>query len=68
MIYKVNYDRFTIMPDGSIGNVSQGIRVAYMNCHIDAIENKLQKALKKQKKNFYPVVETVTQLPGEIIS
>lgn len=75
-MYKINYTKFFIRPDGDIGNISQGTDVAYMDCRLDLIEINLIISLECDKedhnghineKGYYPVIDNVEKIDGHIV-
>ena len=72
MLYRVKYTKLAIMKDGNIGNNPQGDGVAYMDCDINEITDILKKYLgghhKTKKSKFYPIINSIQRLDGDIIS
>lgn len=66
-MYKVEYDTVAIMPDGSKGNISQGKRVAYMQCSLSSMSDILKAHLVEGKKPLFPKVIKIDSIEGEII-
>jgi len=66
-MYKVEYDTVAIMNDGSLGNISQGKDVAYMDCHLSQIDDDLQGFLRNQEKPKSPVINNVVRVKGHLI-
>ena len=67
MVYKITYDTSAILSDGSIGNISQGINVCYVDSDLslDNIEKLLVDSLKKKK--LKPYISKIEKLRGHIL-
>jgi hypothetical protein len=68
-MYKVQYTKLAKMNDGTVGNISQGVGFAYMDCTLSEIEAKLQADLMAEEKRhkYFPSVDSVTQIDGHIV-
>lgn len=68
-MYKVEYTRLALMPDGSKGNISQGDNVAYMNCIITEIDQRLNDALSApaNKKRYIALINNIKRIQGHIV-
>lgn len=64
-MYKTIYDTVVIMRDGTLGNFSQGIFTAYMECEFEEIKQKLIEYL--VDKNRLPIIKFAENIEGHII-
>lgn len=64
-MYIVTFDKLAIAKDGTVGNVSQGQGMAYMNCSLTDIEVVLSDRLAAEKTK--PVVVYVNRAAGIVI-
>ncbi len=68
-MYKVKYTKVALLPDGTRGNVSQGVDYAYIDCLTGYIEGKISHHLseKAYPKKYYPIIESIERIPGHIV-
>lgn len=68
-MYKVKYTKIAVMKDGTAGNISQGDDIAYVDCNINNIEEKLQEFLqdKKKPRQYFPTINVIQRIGGHLI-
>ena len=68
-MYLIKYTKLAILKNNDIGNISQGDSVAYMDCSIEQIENKLKIYLseKARVKKYYPIINEIIKVDGHIV-
>lgn len=69
-MYKIFYTKLAIGKDFSVGNVSQGQDVAYMDCEFEDLGPRLKLYLrdKAQGGKFFPVIDNVAKIKGHIVT
>lgn len=65
-MFKVEYSRLAVLPDGSIGNVNQGNDVAYIDTSLEAIPQSLDNHLFEHGNKYKHVINKVTLIKGHI--
>ena len=66
-MFKVEYSRLALMPDGSAGNVKQGNDIAYTETDLVSIPVELGKYLKSKGNKYTFIINKITLINGHLV-
>ena len=65
-MFKVEYSKLAVLPDGSIGNINQGNDIAYIDSDLENVPQLLSNYLFENGDKYTHIINKVTNVKGHI--